>query len=445
MNKASQAQVRENAKLKKRLKELESENEILKTGASVPRINILGGGISGITTALFLQLCGAETKLFTDKRPDQIALLSREPSLSSLHAPASILPHSVRSPHASALTQRSQQFFEHLSSTALCGVRSQRHYEIFEKKPKLPTYKDALRAFEELPINGEGLPGTPKRAEAKSIYGWYFQAFFCEMPSYLKHLYQLYQDIGGKILLGRLTAEEFLSQPGDAYVNCAGLWSSDIFQDDKQKTRIIRGHWIKVEADRMPTDNAGRFFSYNYHATPEVYAKADGTVADVYFYPRTDGWVLGASRQEGIMRNNEWVGEQTASAEIEISGLLVPLPIWELNRQIVKRLTKIDMANYDRRAYIGFRQTRSAEGPSLRLEQAPHPNAQLFHNYGHGGSGVTMSWGCAVEIMNLIRSRLGIDFPESETNAKNAENQYVLNGLYRLASEYKSDKAHTLS
>ncbi len=445
MDKANQAQVKENAKLKKRLKELESENEILKAGAATPQINILGGGISGITTAFFLQLCGAKTTLYTDKRPDQIALQSREPSLASLHAPASILPHSVRSPHASTLTQRSQQFFQHLCSTALCGVRSQRHYEIFEEKQALPVYKDALHAFAELPANGKGIADAPRRSEAKNIYGWYFQAFFCEMPSYLRHLYRLYQDIGGTILLGRLTAEEFLSQPGDAYVNCAGIWSSDIFQDDKQKTLIIRGHWIKVEADRMPTDNNGRFFSYNYHPTAQVYAKADGSAADVYFYPRTDGWVLGASRQEGIMRNNEWVGEQTACAEIEISGLLVPLPIWELNQHLVKRITKIDMTNYKRRAYLGFRQTRSAEGPSLRLEQAPHPNAQLFHNYGHGGSGVTMSWGCAVEIMNLIRLRLGIDFPDIETPAINAENQYVFNGLWRLAAEYKQGKPSVLS
>ncbi len=138
-------------------------------------------------------------------------------------------------------------------------------------------------------------------------------------------------------------------------------------------------------------------------------------------------------------------GETQTCAEIEISGLLIPLPIWELNKQLVKRLTKIDIADYNRRAYIGFRQTRSAEGPSLRLEQAPHPRPQLFHNYGHGGSGVTMSWGCAVEIMNLIRLRLGIDFPDIVAPEKNAENQYVLNGLYRLAAEYKYGKPSVLS
>lgn len=362
MKKSIQSEAQENAKLKKRLKELESENKILKASAPAPRINILGGGISGITTAFFLQLCGARTTLYTDKRPDQIALYSREPSLSSLHAIASIVPSTVRTPHVDELTQRSQQFFQHLSSTSLCGVRWQRHYELFEEKRKLPTYKTFLPGFEELPASGAGIPSAPKRKGAKNIYGWYFDAFFCEMPSYLSYLYQLYQQAGGSILLGRLTAEEFLSTEGDAYVNCAGLWSSEIFQDDKQQTRIIRGHWLKIDADQIPVDASGRLFSYEYHPAVEVYPKSDGSGADIYFYPRADGWVLGTSRQEGVMRNGEWFGEETACAEIEISGLRVPEPIWELNRQLIKQLTKLDIANYNRRAYLGFRGTRSAEG-----------------------------------------------------------------------------------
>ena len=417
-----------------------NKKENAKITSAGPRINILGGGISGITTALFLQLCGAQTTLCTDKRPDQVPLEFREPSLASLHAMASILPHSVRTVHASKLTKRSQEFFAHLSASGLCGVRSQRHYEIFEQKKPLPEYKDSLPAFEELPSSGKGIAIAPKRTEAKTTHGWYFQAFFCEMPSYLRCLYRLYEEIGGRILLGRLTAEEFLAQEGDAYVNCAGLWSSEIFQDDKQKTYIIRGHWIKVITNGLPTDIDGRLFSYNYHPEADVYPKADGSAADVYFYPRTDGWILGGSRQEGIMRNGEWVGEQTASAELEISGLLVPAPIWELNRQLIKQLTKFDIADYDRHAYVGFRQTRGGEGSGLRLEQAPHPNPQLFHNYAHGGSGVTLSWGCAVEIMNLIRLRLGIEFPDNEAPGKNTENQFVFGGLWRLASECKQNK-----
>ncbi|GAB3754496.1 hypothetical protein GCM10028864_34310 [Microlunatus parietis] len=51
---------------------------------------------------------------------------------------------------------------------------------------------------------------------------------------------------------------------------------------------------------------------------------------------------------------------------------------------------------------VGLRPTR----PQLRLGPEGRDGAVIIHNYGHGGSGVTLSWGCSTQVWSLAeRSR----------------------------------------
>ena len=52
---------------------------------------------------------------------------------------------------------------------------------------------------------------------------------------------------------------------------------------------------------------------------------------------------------------------------------------------------------------VGFRPER----PEVRVaEQTSDGSARIFHNYGHGGAGVTLSWGCAEEISVSVLAAL---------------------------------------
>jgi D-amino-acid oxidase len=44
---------------------------------------------------------------------------------------------------------------------------------------------------------------------------------------------------------------------------------------------------------------------------------------------------------------------------------------------------------------------------SVRLEADADDDVTVVHNYGHGGAGVTLSWGCAEDAAQLVLEAVG--------------------------------------
>jgi D-amino-acid oxidase len=47
---------------------------------------------------------------------------------------------------------------------------------------------------------------------------------------------------------------------------------------------------------------------------------------------------------------------------------------------------------------VGLRPSRK----EVRLEAEVISGRKVIHNYGHGGAGVTLSWGCADEVARML-------------------------------------------
>lgn len=407
-------------------------------------IAVIGGGISGITTAVLLQLAGYRTTLHTQAQPFPEPDAERPAEFATLHAAASMLPHSVASPQIAHWIGISQHFFRALCFPGWCGVRNQLHYEIAEDPiESMPPYAGSVENFILLNESECDQPWVPKRSGAGATYGWQFDMFFCENPLYLRFLYDLYAAIGGRLRSppAGTTLTAYLQSEPDVLVNCTGIgapallgslagdpqWTDDPLDAefepliDAIPPKLIRGHYLRIAVNAIPTGQRGRFFSYNYKPVAEIYRTAAGLPADVYCYPRSDAWLLGGSRQEGRLdAAGDWIGEPTIGPELEVPRpnappLAIPTAVLQLNADILLRLSngRIDLERLTRdhpelvSPGIGYRFVRDSDSDSIRLGcsrlRGSGSTKYVLHNYGHGGSGFALSWGCAFDVLRSLR------------------------------------------
>ena len=408
-------------------------------------VAIIGGGVSALTSAILLEANNYRTHIYTTQTPTWGRYESLLPTFATLHAAASIIPHSVASPQMARWFTISQAFFgEILRASPSPGIRTQVHYEIFENPiSEFPEYASLIRDFTPLSAAQEGSMWVPKRPKVTEVHGWSFQAYFCEAPKYMRYLYDLYQAVGGVItkVPHDYDLPSYLGLNFTHYVNCTGyaapgllasLHKSSAFVDRPQQpdyeaiidpfaTKLIRGHYLRVDVNEDSLGLQGAF-SYNYKPIATIYQNTDGTPADVYCYPRSDTWILGGSRQVGIIdENGIWSGETTIGEEIDFpvsdtQTISVPTPILELNSDLLSHFTK-GRLNLRRmihenpasiRPGIGYRFVRDTDKDSVRLSvsrvsaTSDGSHKYIFHNYGHGGAGYTLSWGCAYDVLRCL-------------------------------------------
>ena len=396
---------------------------------------ILGGGISGVTCGIVLQALGFQTRLacqhwLGDTTQSGVA----DSRFASLYPAASIIPHTVNISDESWHLQCGQMVFGMLADHGLHCVRRQRHFEVFEAPCQIPAYASSMHEFAEI------LPGdvterdAPRRCLDRPVYGWSFRTLFAEMPSYRTFLADLYAQLGGTVLFPIMVTPETLAQfSEDVVINCAGAWSPSLF-DDPLESRFVKGLLLRVDLGGcMPVhQRTGELTSYNYHPDASVYALPDGTSADVYFYPRTDACLLGGTRLRSLpltmaqvgpcdphaetqWRGEVYSGETLQIVAADVTGMThsVPRPLLELNAQLVKGLSGVDLQKYPVSAVMGFRHQRQL----VRLESQILGSRRVIHNYGHGGAGVTLSWSCALKAAQMLLSAIEVDVISAEVQA----------------------------
>lgn len=214
-------------------------------------------------------------------------------------------------------------------------------------------------------------PKRLRRAKPSELPRGYADGFVIRVPviqcgPYLQGLMARFLAAGGSIRQVRL--ERLEDATGDAVVNCTGLGSRKLAGDESLAP--VSGHIVAVRP--APSSPAVRCF---------ITEGGDEGHALTYAFPRPDRCVLGGTAVLG-----DW--DETVNPEVI--------------RSVRKRTTHIEpaLANAEEISrYVGLRPYR----PEVRLEAGRLLDGRpVIHSYGHGGSGWTLSWGCAAEVLTLL-------------------------------------------
>jgi D-amino-acid oxidase len=304
---------------------------------------VVGAGVVGLTTAIRLAEAGLSVRVRADRLPAQTT---------SANAGASWGPYMVSDPRVLHWSEQTRLTLEKIAEDPLSGVRLVRGLEVAPYPVDPPLWALGVSDFEL--CSADDLPPP-------YVCGWRYTIPLVDMPRYLEYLIRRLATVGVVVEIGAVGSFQELIGSARVLVNCTGLGSRTLVPDDE--VFPTRGQLVIV-------DNPGIDFFFQDHVENEELT---------YFLPHGDHVVLGGSamhRSDSLEPDRE-----AASAIIERCAAVEP----RLRGARVREIR------------VGLRPSR----PRVRIERDVVDGAPVIHNYGHGGSGLTLSWGCADEVLTL--------------------------------------------
>ena len=193
---------------------------------------------------------------------------------------------------------------------------------------------------------------------------WAFVTYLLNCSKYLEWLLSVFVSYGGLVEKRRIGSLDELHSY-DIIINCTGLGSRDLIGDTS--VQPARGQHILVEAPWIS------HFAVN--------IRDDSSNELLYVQPRVSNIILGGC----IERGRGSLEVDSATTDRILAGC----------KEVMPSLSKAKVLN----EWACLRPLRD----KIRLENTTTSRGgTVIHCYGHGGQGGTLSWGCALDVGNLV-------------------------------------------
>jgi D-amino-acid oxidase len=316
---------------------------------SPSRVVVVGAGVIGMSCAVRLLEAGYQVELwareFTPHTTSDVA--------AALWYPYAAGPRD----RVETWARRSYRVFTEFARLPHSGVRILEGIELTRALTEPPRWGDLVRDLR---------PASPAELPAECDQGICFSAPLAEMPRFGQFLLERVQRLGGIVRPRALSALSEGFGEADLVINCTGLGARDLAEDPELYP--VRGEVLLIACegvDRFILDEREERLTY--------------------VIPRSRDCVVGGTAEVG-----QWsLAPDSAKATAFLSRAV----------DLVPALRHAKVLGHQ----VGLRPGREA----VRLEAERLSDGWVIHNYGHGGAGVTLAFGCAEEVLSLARQVLG--------------------------------------
>ncbi len=338
---------------------------------TVHKVAVLGAGVIGLTAASHIleRFPGQVDLTLISEKFSPHTVSDKSGAIFSLacHKDSDSFEHEQEDCYKKWITRSFQSFQSIYNSPDRdeAGISITTGFALWNVEQPQPWWKDLLFDFH--PVKLDSKEASVVTIPSDCVQAWHYGTFIIQPSVLLKWLIQKVREAGCKIEQRKVFNISELMPTYDIIVNCTGLGSYNSLAFDTS-LYPVRGQMVLVRAPWVKT-----WVTY-----------FDPRDMHVSIIPRGSSEVtLGGVKETGSW--NEEVNTKTTQRILQRCQALTPSLS---GAEVVKEWT-------------GLRPFRER----IRLESCDMDGSTVIHCYGHGNKGVTLSWGCAFDIGNILERK----------------------------------------